>query len=388
MRAAIFEASTQPLRVVDDIEIEPPGPGEVAVRVSHCGVCHSDLSLVDGAMPAMTPIVLGHEAAGVVDAVGPGVTRLEVGDHVVLTPCPPCGQCYWCLRGEFSICTNSLALATSTHPDGGTRLSRAGATVYRGLGVAAFAEVVVTQETGAVKIPDDVPLEVACVVGCAVQTGVGAVINTAGVQPGDTVLVLGLGGVGLSVVQGARLAAASTIIVSDPVAERRETALRLGATHAIDPTTENLVAVVQAITEVGADVAFDAAGRSALVVDALAATRAGGLTVMVGVPPLARVAGHRHPGALRLHREEAGRMPPGRRELPAGHPPPDRPVEERPPRPRGAHHHPSPARGDQRGLRRPAFESGCAHRAHDLISMSRSGRLAPPRARCRWLRAR
>ncbi len=287
MRAAIFEASSEPLRVVDDVEIEAPGPGEVAVRVSHCGVCHSDLSLVDGAMPAMTPVVLGHEAAGVVDAVGPGVTRLQVGDHVVLTPCPPCGRCYWCLRGEFSICTNSLALATSTHPDGGTRLTRAGATVYRGLGVAAFAEMVVTQETGAVKIPDDVPLEVACVVGCAVQTGVGAVIHTAGVRPGDTVLVLGLGGVGLSVVQGARLAAATTIIVSDPVAERREVALRLGATHAVDPTSENLVATVQAITDVGVDVAFDAVGRSALVVDGLAATRPGGLTVMVGVPPLA-----------------------------------------------------------------------------------------------------
>jgi Zn-dependent alcohol dehydrogenase len=286
MRAVIFESSAEPLRVVDDIDVEPPGPGEVAVRVTHCGVCHSDLSLVDGAMPTMTPIVLGHEAAGVVDAVGPGVTRLQTGDHVVLTPCPPCGQCYWCLRGEFSICTNSLALATSTHPDGGTRLSRQGATVYRGLGVAAFAEVVITQETGAVKIPDDVPLEVACVVGCAVQTGVGAVLNTADVQPGDTVLVLGLGGVGLSVVQGARLAAATTIIVSDPVAERREVALRLGATHAIDPTTENLVAAVQAITEVGVDVAFDAVGRASLVVDALAATRSGGLTVMVGVPPL------------------------------------------------------------------------------------------------------
>jgi len=286
MRAAIFEAPGEPFRVVDDLEVEAPGPGEVAVRVTHCGVCHSDLSLVDGAMPAMTPIVLGHEAAGVVEAVGLGVTRLAVGDHVVLTPCPPCGHCYWCLRGEFSICTNSLALATSTHPDGGTRLSRQGATVYRGLGVAAFAERVVTQEVGAVKIPDDVPLDVACVIGCAVQTGVGAVLHTADVQAGDTVLVLGLGGVGLSVVQGARLAAATTIIVSDPVAERREAAVALGATHSIDPTTENLLAQVQAITEVGVDVAFDAVGRSSLVVDALAATRSGGMTVMVGVPPI------------------------------------------------------------------------------------------------------
>ncbi|MGZ4681119.1 MAG: Zn-dependent alcohol dehydrogenase [Acidimicrobiales bacterium] len=284
MRAAILDAPGASLTVYDDVEAEAPHAGEVAVRVSHCGVCHSDLHLVDGEMPPMTPLLLGHEAAGVVEAVGPGVTRLAVGDHVVLTPCPPCGHCYWCLRGEHSICTNSLALATSVHPDGGTRLSRGGETVYRGLGVAAFAETVITQETGAVKIPDDVPLDVACVVGCAVQTGVGAVIHTADVQSGDTVLVLGLGGVGQSVVQGARLAGATTIIVSDPVPERRKAAMAFGATHDLDPTTEDVVARTMEITEVGADFAFDAVGRATLVQDGLAATRSGGTTVMVGVP--------------------------------------------------------------------------------------------------------
>jgi S-(hydroxymethyl)glutathione dehydrogenase/alcohol dehydrogenase len=286
MRAAILEAPGVALTVYDDVESEAPHAGEVAVRVSHCGVCHSDLHMVDGAMPPMTPIVLGHEAAGVVEAVGAGVTHLAPGDHVVLSPCPPCGVCYWCLRGQFSICTNSMALATSTHPDGGTRLSRGGEVVYRGLGVAAFAELVVIQASGAVKIPSDVPLDVACVVGCAVQTGVGAVIHTAKVQPGDSVLVLGLGGVGQSVVQGARLAGATTIIVSDPVAGRREAALGFGATHALDPTTEDLLATVMGLTEVGVDVAFDAAGRASLVNDGLAATRAGGTTVMVGVPPI------------------------------------------------------------------------------------------------------
>lgn len=286
MRAAILDAPGASLQVYDDVEVEAPRAGEVSVRVSHCGVCHSDLHLVDGSMPPMTPLVLGHEAAGVVEAVGPGVTRLVPGDHVVLTPCPPCGHCYWCLRGEFSICVNSMALATSAHADGGTRLSRGGVTVYRGLGVAAFAEIVVTEETGAVKIPSDVPLDVACVIGCAVQTGVGAVIHTAKVQPGDSVLVLGLGGVGQSVVQGARLAGATTIIVSDPVAERRDAAIGFGATHAVDPTTEDLLATVMAQTEVGVDVAFDAVGRVALIQDGLAATRSGGTTVMVGVPPI------------------------------------------------------------------------------------------------------
>jgi S-(hydroxymethyl)glutathione dehydrogenase / alcohol dehydrogenase len=286
MRAAILEAVGTPLQIRDDVVIDEPRVGEVAVRVSHCGVCHSDLSLVDGQLPPFTPVVLGHEAAGVVEALGPGVTTLSVGDHVVLSPCPPCGHCYWCLRGEFSGCVNADALMTSTHPDGGTRLSRGGETIYRGVGVAAFAESVVIQESGAVRIPDEVSLEVACVIGCAVQTGVGAALHTAGLRLGDTALVLGLGGIGLSIVQGARLAGATTIIASDPVAERREAAARFGATHVVDPTTDDLLATVRSLTEVGVDVAFDAVGSPGLVTDGIAATRSGGTTVMVGVPPL------------------------------------------------------------------------------------------------------
>jgi len=222
----------------------------------------------------------------VVEAVGPGVQLLEVGDHVVLTPCPPCGHCYWCLRGEASLCVNGHALMTSTHPDGGTRLSRAGNTVYRGLGVAGFAERVVIQETGAVKIPADVPLDVACVIGCGVQTGVGAALYTAGIRTGDSALVLGLGGIGLSVVAGCRLAGASTIIASDPVAHRRDAALHHGATRTVDPATEDVASVVASLTEVGVDVAFDAVGSSALIRTGLAVTRSGGTTVMVGAAPL------------------------------------------------------------------------------------------------------
>lgn len=289
MRAAVLEAPGEALVVRDDLEAEAPHVGEVAVRVAHCGVCHSDLSLIDGAMPPLTPLVLGHEAAGVVEAVGEGVAGLAPGDHVVLTPCPPCGRCYSCVRGEWGTCTNTQALATATHPDGGTRLSRGGEVVYRGLGVAAFAEVVVTQQTGAVKIPDDVPLDVACVLGCAVQTGVGAVLNTARVEEGASVLVTGLGGVGLSVVQGARLAAAATVIVSDPIAERRELALRLGATHAVDPTTDDVVAAAHDLTpeSAGVDHAFEAAGVAALTTMAIDAVRPGGQVVMVGSPPVA-----------------------------------------------------------------------------------------------------
>jgi Zn-dependent alcohol dehydrogenase len=288
VRAAVLEEAGAPLVVHDDIDIEEPRAGEVLVRVRHCGVCHSDVSIADGAFPSALPVILGHEAAGVVEAVGPGVTTHEVGDHVVLTPCPPCGSCAWCQRGEWSLCVNSDSMVTSSHPDGGTRLSRGGEVVYRGVGVAAFAEQVVIQASGAVKVPHDVALDVACVIGCAVQTGVGAVLNTAGVREGDTVLVFGAGGVGLSVVQGARLAGASRILVSDPVAERRERARALGATHVIDPTVDDVPTAALDLTPggIGVDWAFDAVGRSALLATGIDATRKGGTTVMVGVPPI------------------------------------------------------------------------------------------------------
>jgi Zn-dependent alcohol dehydrogenase len=169
-------------------------------------------------------------------------------------------------------------------PDGTSPLSRGGAVVYRGLGVGGFGEYVVTSEAGAVKIDPDVPLDVAAVIGCAVQTGVGAVLNTAGVEEGATVLVMGLGGIGISIVQGARLAGAARIIVSDPVSSRRDAAAHFGATDAIDPTTDDVVAEARRITGVGVDYAFDAAGNAKLIEAGLAAPRNGGTTVCVGAP--------------------------------------------------------------------------------------------------------
>ena len=288
MRAAVLEQAGAPLVVFDDIEIEDPRAGEVLVRVKHCGVCKSDVSIVDGTFPSALPVILGHEAAGVVEALGPGVTSLAVGDHVVLTPAAPCGTCDWCVRGQWSLCVNVDGMLTSTHLDGGTRLSRNGEIVYRGVAVAAFAEQVIVPANGAVKIPDDVPLDVACVVGCAVQTGVGAALNTADIVEGDTVLVTGAGGIGLSIVQGARIAGAGTIIVSDPDAERRASALKLGATHAIDPTADDINQAVHDLSlhGMGADVAFEAVGKSALISACIDATRKGGTTVIVGVPGL------------------------------------------------------------------------------------------------------
>lgn len=286
MRAAVLEAAGEPLVMRDDIDIEAPRSGQVRVRVTHCGVCHSDLSIVDGVFPSPTPIVLGHEAAGIVDAIGPDVDGLAVGDHVVLTPLPPCGVCYWCVRGEPGVCVNASTIQTNTFCDGRTGLSRHGELVWRGIGLGGFAEHVVTPVTGAVKIPAAVPLEIACVVGCAVQTGVGAVLNTARVEPGATVLVMGLGGVGLSIVQGARAAGAARIIVADPVAARRQAAVHCGATDSIDPSAVDVAMRVRELVDVGVDYAFDAVGRSSLVQAGLLATRNGGTTVCVGAAPI------------------------------------------------------------------------------------------------------
>ncbi len=286
MRAAVLEEAGKPFVIRNDIQIAVPRPGQGRVRVKHCGVCHSDLSLADGVFPAPTPIILGHEASGVVDAVGADVEGLAVGDHVVLTPMPPCGTCYWCVRGEPGVCVNAASISTNTFADGSTGLSRGDEVVFRGVGLGGFGELVLVPATGAIKIPADVPLDVAAVIGCAVQTGVGAVINTARVEEGATVLVMGLGGVGLGIVQGARLAGAARILAADPVAERREAARRFGATDVIDPTREDVMSRAMEITGVGVDYAFDAVGRSSLVQAGLAATRNGGTTVAVGAAPM------------------------------------------------------------------------------------------------------
>ncbi len=296
MRAALFTEVGRRLEVVSDIDVDGPGPGQVRVRVAACGVCRSDLSLVQGHIPPLGPTVPGHEAAGVVVELGAGVETLAVGDHVVLSPNPACGHCDYCRRGETSVCSGSMSIALPVFPDGTTHLSRpaaggaAGAggareVVYRGLGLGAWAEEVIVAATGAVRIAPDVPLDVACVIGCAVQTGVGAAINTAQVQPGDSVLVMGAGGIGVSIVQGAAIAGASRIIVSDPSEARRESAMGFGATDVVDPGRVDVAGHVLGLTGIGADVAFDAVGSAALVEAGLASVRSRGTVVMVGAPP-------------------------------------------------------------------------------------------------------
>jgi Zn-dependent alcohol dehydrogenase len=284
MRAALYEAGSTTL-AIGDIDIDDPAPGRVRVRVHHCGICHSDYTALHSTYGA-SPSVLGHEAAGVVDAVGEGVTMVAPGDKVVLTPIAPCGHCYWCLRDQPGCCVNNSAVLGGAFLDGSTGLSQDGRQVFRGLGVGGFADYAMCNETGAVKVPDDTPLETACVIGCAVQTGVGAVLNTAKVEPGATVVVLGLGGIGLSVVQGARAAGAAQIIASDPLDWRREAAAKMGATTVLDPNADDVLAATRDLTRVGADYAFECAGVAALAALGIEVTRAGGSTVLVGAPPL------------------------------------------------------------------------------------------------------
>lgn len=285
MRGAVLSQPGEPLEVVE-VDLGPLGPGEVRVRVVACGVCHSDVSLTDGTFPIMGPTIPGHEAAGVVIELGAGVTRLEVGDHVVLSPNPACGHCRSCRRGRPGACAETTALMTATFPDGSTRLSRGGEVVYRGLGVAAWATEAIVSERGAVRIPDDVPLDVACVIGCAVQTGVGAALNTASIEPGDSVLVLGAGGIGVSIAAGAAIAGATRVIVSDPSESRREQAMAFGATHVIDPSDSDVVSEVTALVPDGVDSAFDAVGSADLIDTAVASTCNGGETVLVGAAPI------------------------------------------------------------------------------------------------------
>ena len=284
VRAALLSDPSHPLELVDDLEVAAPRTGEVSVDVSHSGICHSDLTVIEGGY--MVPAVLGHEAAGVVAAVGDGVGHVSEGDKVMISPLAPCGHCDGCSRQQASRCLQAMSFVGGTRPDSSSPFSRQGRLVHRGLGVGAFAEQTVVPASGVVRLDDDVPLDTACLIGCAVQTGVGAVLNTASVERGSTVVVTGLGGVGISAVQGARIAGASRIVVSDPVESRQQAALRLGATDAVggDPA-ELRQAVADATGGRGADYAFETAGVAGLVSLALEVTGPGGTTVVVGAPP-------------------------------------------------------------------------------------------------------
>jgi S-(hydroxymethyl)glutathione dehydrogenase / alcohol dehydrogenase len=285
VRAALLTGAGAELTVADDVDLAPPRAGEVVVDILHCGVCRSDLHYLDGSLRTGFPVILGHEAAGRVAELGPGVTAVAPGEKVVLTMAPSCGRCYWCVREERTLCQRFAGLVGGAYPDGSTRLTWRGAPVRRGLVLAAFAQRTVVPVEAAVPIPEDMPTDLAAVVGCAVQTGVGAVLNTARVPAGASVLVVGLGAVGLTIVQAARIAGATVIIGVDLAAGRRDRAIAVGATACLDPAADRLDRTVRELTGGrGADYGFDAVGRGAIVQDLIKATRTGGTTVMVGIP--------------------------------------------------------------------------------------------------------
>jgi S-(hydroxymethyl)glutathione dehydrogenase/alcohol dehydrogenase len=275
-RAAVLRDVEKPLDVVD-IDLAPTGPGQVRVALRATGVCHSDLSICRGALRHPLPAVPGHEGAGVVTEVGAGVTKVAPGDHVVLNWTPSCGTCFFCARGEPWLCETAAAdaLAAPYATLGGERVAPV-------LGSGAFAEETLVLERAVVPIPHDVPFEVAALVGCAVTTGFGAAVNTARVRPGDTVAVFGCGGVGLSVIQGAKYAGATTIVAVDVTDEKRALAASLGATDTVDGTGD-VEAAVRGLTQGrGVDHAFEAIGRAATIKTAYRVTRRGGTTVVVG----------------------------------------------------------------------------------------------------------
>ena len=272
---------------VEEVELGEPGPGEGDVRLAASGVCHSDWNVVTGATANPLPAVLGHEGAGVVAAVGEGVDTLAEGDHVILSWLPACGRCFYCSRGRQVLCDVAMEdMFRGTLPGGTLRLSQNGDHLHHYSYLSTFAERCIVPEGCCVRIRDDAPLDVAALVGCAVMTGYGAAVMRAGIRPGEAIAIFGAGGVGLSAIMGARLAGASAIVAVDPFPFRRDTALELGATHALDPKSEDATAFMRELTDGrGADATIDSAGAPGVLAQAYAAARRGGTVVAVGLPP-------------------------------------------------------------------------------------------------------
>lgn len=283
-RAAPY-AQSRPL-VIETLDLAPPGPGELCVRVLAAGLCHSDLSVIDGSRPRPLPMVLGHEATGEVIELGAGVGDFAVGDRVVFSFVPMCGHCQPCAGGRPALCEPGAAANTGGQLlGGGSRWSDGKAQPrLHHLGVSAFAEFTVVSARSAVRIDPDLAPDIAALFGCAVLTGVGAVVNTAQVLPGESVAVFGLGGVGLSALLGARAASAYPLVAVDIVPEKLALARELGASHCLDARAGDVVAAIRELTRGGVQHAIESAGSGAVLAQAYAATRRGGTTITVGLP--------------------------------------------------------------------------------------------------------
>lgn len=292
VRAAVLETlgaerpydRSKPL-VIEELDLAGPGPGEVLVKVAAAGLCHSDLSVIDGNRPRPTPMALGHEASGVVEEVGPDVTRFAPGDHVVMVFVPSCGQCLPCAQGRPALCEpGAAANGAGTLLTGANRLSRGGSVVHHHLGVSAFAEYATVSQQSLIKIDPGFDLVQAALFGCAVLTGVGAVVNTGNVKPGMSTAVIGLGGVGLCSLLGARVSGARQIIAIDLADDKLELARELGATHTVNAGSDSAVQQVRDISGGGVDMAFELAGSVRALELAYNVTARGGTTVTAGLP--------------------------------------------------------------------------------------------------------
>ena len=289
MRGIVYTG--EGVEVTDALEVRGPGPKEVQVRIQAAGVCHSDLSVIDGTIPFPAPAVLGHEGAGIVEAVGDAVRSVKPGDHVVIATLASCGACRACSTGHPTMCKSSLGNISTPFTIGGEPASNFAA-------ASVFSEVTIVSEVQAVRIPKDIPFSSACLIGCGVLTGVGAVLNRAKVRPGETAAVFGVGGVGLNVIQGLRIAGATRIVAVDTVAAKEDLGRRFGATHFVDASNGDAAAAVRELVPAnkesaagalfplgGVTWAFDCVGHPAVLHSALDCLDWGGNAVAIGIPP-------------------------------------------------------------------------------------------------------
>lgn len=286
-RAAVAWAKGTPLEI-EEIDLEGPKKGEVLVKIAATGICHTDAFTLSGADPeGLFPVILGHEGAGVVQEVGPGVTSLKVGDHVIPLYIPECGECKFCKSKKTNLCQSiRLTQGKGLMPDGTSRFSKGGKQILHYMGTSTFSEYTVLPEISLAKINKSAPLDKVCLLGCGITTGVGAVLNTAKVEPGSTVAVFGLGGIGLSVIQGAVMAKASRIIAVDINEGKFEFAKQLGATDCVNPKKHNdpIQNVLVEMTGGGVDYSFECVGNVKLMRAALEATHKGwGQSIIIGV---------------------------------------------------------------------------------------------------------
>ena len=283
MKSVVIEGKDQKVRV-DEIELDDLREDEVLVKMGASGVCHSDYSIVDGTIPVNYPIVLGHEGAGIVEEVGQHVTTLKPGDHVVLIYIPQCGKCFYCTTGKPNLCETTSHTRTGALPNGHVPMKRGGEPIVQIAGIGTMSEYTIVHETSAISIDPEIALDKVALVGCGVMTGVGAVINTAEVEPGSSVAVFGSGGIGLNVIQGSKMSSANTIIAVDTNPLKLEFALQFGATHTVDASEEDPVERIREITGGrGADYTFEAIGNATVMRQAFESARRAGTVAVIGI---------------------------------------------------------------------------------------------------------